>query len=69
MFVFRDCHWILANSFYSGYVGAGMLTAAIAGDVFTSPPTGSIAAAIRTVVRAGAGMYTVKQSDVFKMAF
>lgn len=39
---------------HAGYVGAGMLTAAIAGDVFTSPPTGSIAAAIRTVVRAGA---------------
>ncbi|XP_051885113.1 triokinase/FMN cyclase-like isoform X2 [Pristis pectinata] len=39
---------------HAGYVGAGMLTAAIAGDVFTSPPTGSISAAIRTVVRAGA---------------
>ncbi|XP_062918204.1 triokinase/FMN cyclase isoform X1 [Mobula hypostoma] len=39
---------------HAGYVGAGMLTAAIAGDVFTSPPTGSILAAIQTVVRAGA---------------
>ncbi|XP_069753485.1 triokinase/FMN cyclase isoform X2 [Narcine bancroftii] len=39
---------------HAGYVGTGMLTAAIAGNVFTSPPAGSIAAAIRTVVSAGA---------------
>uniref|UniRef100_UPI00398E72F3 triokinase/FMN cyclase isoform X1 n=2 Tax=Pristiophorus japonicus TaxID=55135 RepID=UPI00398E72F3 len=39
---------------HAGYVGAGMLSGAIAGDVFTSPPTGSISAAIRTMDRAGA---------------
>ncbi|XP_078076607.1 triokinase/FMN cyclase-like [Mustelus asterias] len=39
---------------HAGYVGVGMLTGAIAGDVFTSPPTGSISAAIRTMDRAGA---------------
>ncbi|XP_067849828.1 triokinase/FMN cyclase isoform X1 [Heptranchias perlo] len=39
---------------HAGYVGAGMLSGAIAGDVFTSPPPGSISAAIRTMDRAGA---------------
>ncbi|XP_041054131.1 triokinase/FMN cyclase isoform X3 [Carcharodon carcharias] len=39
---------------HAGYVGVGMLSGAIAGDVFTSPPTGSISAAIRTMDRAGA---------------
>ncbi|KAG9475721.1 hypothetical protein GDO78_003891, partial [Eleutherodactylus coqui] len=36
------------------YIGQGMLTGAIAGPVFTSPPVGSIVAAIRTVAEAGA---------------
>ncbi|XP_051885659.1 triokinase/FMN cyclase-like [Pristis pectinata] len=39
---------------HAGYVGAGMLSGCIAGAVFTSPPTGSISAAIRVVTRAGA---------------
>uniref|UniRef100_A0A5S6ML97 Triokinase/FMN cyclase n=1 Tax=Xenopus tropicalis TaxID=8364 RepID=A0A5S6ML97_XENTR len=39
---------------HAGYVGRGMLTGAIAGPVFTSPPVGSIVAAIRTVAQAGA---------------
>ena len=34
---------------HSGYVGAGMLTAAVSGDVFASPPSTSILAALRTV--------------------
>ncbi|EHA8587946.1 putative 3,4-dihydroxy-2-butanone kinase [Cocos nucifera] len=34
---------------HSGYVGPGMLTAAICGDVFTSPPVDSILAGIRAV--------------------
>ncbi|XP_078077365.1 triokinase/FMN cyclase-like isoform X3 [Mustelus asterias] len=38
----------------AGYVGVGMLSGAIAGDVFTSPPPASISAAIRTMDRAGA---------------
>uniref|UniRef100_A0A8C5Q3U7 Triokinase/FMN cyclase n=1 Tax=Leptobrachium leishanense TaxID=445787 RepID=A0A8C5Q3U7_9ANUR len=39
---------------HAGYVGPGMLTGAIAGPVFTSPPVGSIMAAIRAVAHAGA---------------
>lgn len=34
---------------HAGYVGAGMLSAAVAGDVFTSPSSDSVLAAIRTV--------------------
>ncbi|XP_048449219.1 triokinase/FMN cyclase-like, partial [Rhincodon typus] len=36
------------------YIGVGMLSGAIAGDVFTSPPPRSISAAIRIMLRAGA---------------
>ncbi|XP_077144119.1 triokinase/FMN cyclase [Ranitomeya variabilis] len=39
---------------HAGYIGQGMLTGVIAGAVFTSPPVGSIVAAIRTVAEAGA---------------
>ncbi|XP_058876214.1 triokinase/FMN cyclase isoform X3 [Acipenser ruthenus] len=39
---------------HMGYVGRGMLSGAVAGDVFTSPPPGSILAAIRAVMEAGA---------------
>ncbi|MQL96074.1 hypothetical protein Taro_028744, partial [Colocasia esculenta] len=34
---------------HAGFVGAGMLTAAICGDIFTSPPVDSILAGIRAV--------------------
>ena len=34
---------------HAGFIGKGMLTAAVAGAVFTSPPTKSILAAIRAV--------------------
>ncbi len=34
---------------HAGYVGPGMLTAAVAGDVFTSPATDAVLAAIRAV--------------------
>ncbi|WEK50472.1 MAG: dihydroxyacetone kinase subunit DhaL [Candidatus Kaistia colombiensis] len=34
---------------HAGYVGQGMLTAAVCGDVFTSPSTDAVLAAIRTV--------------------
>ena len=34
---------------YAGYVGAGMLSAAVAGDVFTSPASDAVLAAIRAV--------------------
>lgn len=34
---------------HAGYVGSGMLSAAVAGDVFTSPPPDAVLAAIRAV--------------------
>ena len=40
---------------HAGFVGKGMLTAAVAGAVFTSPPTKSILAAIRAVGRGNSG--------------
>ena len=40
-----------------GYVGPGMLSGAIAGAVFTSPPPGSILAAIRAVGRGNKGKF------------
>ncbi|XP_076828502.1 triokinase/FMN cyclase [Brachyhypopomus gauderio] len=39
---------------HAGYVGRGMLSGAIAGEVFTSPPPGSILAAIMTLWQRGA---------------
>ncbi|KAG7496603.1 triokinase/FMN cyclase [Solea senegalensis] len=39
---------------HGGYVGAGMLSAAVAGGVFASPPPASILAAILSLHRAGA---------------
>ena len=38
---------------HAGYVGRGMLTAAVAGDVFTSPPVDDVVAAIRAVAAPG----------------
>src|SRR5215210_1319601 len=32
---------------HAGYVGRGMLSAAVAGDVFTSPPPDAVLAAVR----------------------
>lgn len=43
---------------HGGYVGRGMLTAACAGEVFTSPSVGQIAAAVETV-DSGAGTLMV----------
>ena len=34
---------------HTGYVGSGMLAAAVVGEVFASPPTEAILAAIRAV--------------------
>ncbi|PWA32927.1 hypothetical protein CCH79_00015516, partial [Gambusia affinis] len=39
---------------HGGYIGAGMLSAAVAGGVFASPPPASILAAILTLHQAGA---------------
>ncbi|KRY66424.1 Bifunctional ATP-dependent dihydroxyacetone kinase/FAD-AMP lyase (cyclizing) [Trichinella pseudospiralis] len=43
---------------FGGYVGFGMLTAAVIGDIFTSPPSQSILAALHTV-RNAAGVVVV----------
>lgn len=39
----------------AGYVGAGMLSAAVAGGVFASPPPASILSAILSLHNAGRG--------------
>lgn len=45
---------------HAGYVGAGMLSAAVAGEVFTSPSTRSVLAAIRAVTGAPGALLIVK---------
>lgn len=51
------CFWLPQLWFLllvsSGYIGAGMLSAAVAGGVFASPPPGSILAAILSLHNAG----------------
>ena len=43
---------------HAGYVGVGMLTAAVAGAVFASPPPGSILAALKSI-RSPAGTLVI----------
>ncbi|MGO7136357.1 dihydroxyacetone kinase family protein [Rhizobium leguminosarum] len=45
---------------HAGYVGCGMLTAAIAGDVFTSPSTDAVLAGIRAVSGPAGALLIVK---------
>jgi len=45
---------------HAGYVGAGMLHAAVAGDVFTSPSTDAVLAAIRAVSGPAGALLVVK---------
>ncbi len=45
---------------HAGYVGAGMLTAAVAGDVFTSPSTDAVLAGIRAVSGPAGALLIVK---------
>src|SRR5262249_4842301 len=45
---------------HAGYVGAGMLDAAIAGDVFTSPSVDAVLAAIRAVAGPAGALLVVK---------
>jgi ATP-dependent dihydroxyacetone kinase len=45
---------------HAGYVGSGMLTAAIAGDVFTSPSVDAVLAAIRAVGGPAGAVLVVK---------
>ncbi|KQT93623.1 dihydroxyacetone kinase [Marmoricola sp. Leaf446] len=45
---------------HGGYVGPGMLTGAVVGDVFTSPSTDAVLAALRTVGDAPGALLVVK---------
>lgn len=45
---------------HAGYIGAGMLSAAVLGEVFTSPSTDSVVAAIRAVSRQPGALLVVK---------
>lgn len=45
---------------HAGYVGDGMLTAAVAGDVFTSPSSDAVLAAIRAVSGTAGTLLIVK---------
>ncbi|KAF8059368.1 hypothetical protein HT031_005173 [Scenedesmus sp. PABB004] len=45
---------------HAGYVGHGMLAAAVAGDVFASPPAAAVLAAIRAVTGPGGALLVVK---------
>ncbi|KQQ81852.1 dihydroxyacetone kinase subunit DhaK [Aureimonas sp. Leaf324] len=65
---FRDCgHVALVSGggsghepAHAGYVGEGLLTAAVCGDVFTSPSTDAVLAAIRAVGGAAGVLLIVK---------
>jgi len=65
----RDPDWQLAilsgggsghEPAHAGYVGAGMLSAAVAGEVFTSPSADSVFAAIRAVTGKPGALLVVK---------
>src|SRR5579859_5022239 len=45
---------------HAGYVGAGMLSAAVAGDVFTSPAPDAVLAAIRATAGPAGALLIVK---------
>ena len=45
---------------HAGYVGPGMLTAAVSGDVFTSPSVDTVLTAIRTVAGPGGVLLIIK---------
>ena len=45
---------------HAGYIGSGMLSAAVAGEVFTSPDTDSIFEAVKTVVGKPGALLVVK---------
>lgn len=45
---------------HAGFIGEGMLTGSVMGDVFASPSVASILAAIRTVTGRGGTLMIVK---------
>ncbi len=52
--------------YISGFVGTGMLSGAVAGSVFSSPPPASILAAVRAVARQNKGSF-INISWLFKI--
>lgn len=46
----------------SGYVGQGMLSCAVAGSVFTSPPPQAILTGLRTIAKDNSGTIVVLPS-------
>lgn len=46
---------IILSPYFEGYVGPGMLSVAVAGAVFASPPPGSILTALRHVTKPDSG--------------
>lgn len=53
----------------AGYIGAGTLSAAVAGEVFTSPDTDSILAVIKAVAGKRATLLAVKNSTGDRLNF
>ena len=45
---------------HAGYVGSGMLTAAVAGDIFASPPAEAVLAAILAITGPAGALLIVK---------
>jgi len=45
---------------HAGYIGVGMLSAAVVGEVFTSPSSDSVFAAIKAVAREPGALLVVK---------
>src|SRR5277367_2467655 len=54
---------------HAGYVGAGMLSAAVAGEVFTSPSSDSIFAAIQAVSGKPGALLVVKNNTGDRLNF
>ncbi len=66
---FKSPHSFLLFHIFSGFIGPGMLSAAVAGAVFTSPPPSSILAAIRAVGKGNPGMFKGITTGVQKIIF
>ncbi|GFR46028.1 hypothetical protein Agub_g7302, partial [Astrephomene gubernaculifera] len=54
---------------HAGYVGDGMLAAAVAGDVFASPPADAVLAAIRAVTGPAGALLVVKNYTGDRLCF
>ena len=52
----------------TGYVGAGMLSAAVAGSVFTSPPPQDILAGLRIIAKDNPGILCCTNNNILNMS-